>query len=282
MSIFAERSARLDRQRRFSRSKPGVVVEPLEGRKLLSQMDAMPHHAGHHGVEVGHAPATPRHEAHHSAEAHHSPATPRHEVHHSPGISRLDHHAPGENQGGEVKKEPRYFEIFDNIGKRPDLNAVRAKVELDEDRGMLVFEGEMQGKINTTPADASQNSLYVFGVNRGSPKVIAPFALRPGVKFDSVVVVSINNATGLSATVVDVTTGKRTSLSNDQIHIEGRKVSVEVDPSLLPTPAGGVPLASYTFNLWPRESGGPDKTIASFIPENSMAPISVEGHHHDD
>ena len=145
---------------------------------------------------------------------------------------------------------------------------------------MLTFSGTMQGKINTAPADASQNSLFVFGVNRGSPNAVAPFALRPGVVFDAVVVVSINNKTGITATVVDIVGGTRTAVSADHIHIEGRTVRVNVDPALLPTPTGGVSIEHYTFNLWPREAGGPDTTIASFIPENAMAPISVEGHHH--
>lgn len=188
------------------------------------------------------------------------------------------------SDGGEVRKDPHYFEIFDNIGKRPDLNAVRASVTLDQHSNVLRFEGRMQGKINTAPADASQNSLFVFGVNRGSPKAIAPFALRQGVKFDAVVTVAITNVPGgkatVAAAVVDIAAGgTRTPLSADHVKIEGRDIRVDVDASLLPTPAGGVSASHYTFNLWPRESTGPDSTIASFIPENAMAPIAVKGHH---
>jgi len=251
MSLFTFPTARTDRNRRLARSRPGVAVESLEGRKLLSHMGTMPGHHGHHPADVS-----------------------------MPGG-----HA-GRNEGGEVRKAPHYFEIFDNIGKRPDLNVVSARVRLSEDRSVLTFEGKMEGKINTAPTDASQNSLYVFGVNRGSPKAIAPFALRQGVKFDSLVIVSITKATtpgtspNITASVVDLTNGARTVVSPDRIHIEGHEVRVDVDASLLPTPAGGVPISQYTFNLWPREATGPDTTIASFIPENSMAPISVQGHHH--
>jgi len=245
MGIFDELTARLDRDRRLARVRTGVVVESLEGRNLLSHLGTLPGHGGDNPAEV----------------------------------ARLDDRSDRDH-GGEVRKDPHYFEIFDNIGKRPDLNVVGASVRLNESRGVFVFEGEMQGKINTAPADASQNSLYVFGVNRGSPKAIAPFALRPGVRFDSLVVVSIINMSGISATVIDLTTGTSTSLPTDRIHIEGREVRVAVDASLLPTPTGGVSADQYTFNLWPRESLGPDSTIASFIPENSMAPISVEGRHH--
>lgn len=180
--------------------------------------------------------------------------------------------------GGEVRKDPHYFEIFDNSGKRPDLNVVRASVTLDQHSNVLRFEGRMQGKINTAPADASQNSLFVFGINRGSPLASAPFALRPGVKFDAVVTVLIDK-TGITAAVVDLAAGRTsTSLSADHVKIEGRDIRVDVDAKLLPTPTDGVSVSHYTFNLWPRESRGPDSTIASFIPENAMAPIAVKGH----
>ena len=245
MRISDGLSPRHDRTRRIARSRPGVVVESLEGRQLLSHMGST---TGHHDHQVA-------------------------------MVSSLDD-SSGHNQGGEVRKDPHYFEIFDNIGNRPDLNVVRASVKLHEDRTVLTFSGEMQGKINASPATASQNSLYVFGVNRGSPNAIAPFALRPGVKFDAVVVVSINNVTGISASVVDIVGGTRTSVTADHVHIHGREVSVDIDPALLPTPTGGVSIEHDTFNLWPREGNGPDTTIASFIPENSMAPITVEGHHH--
>jgi hypothetical protein len=234
-------AARSEGRRRLARTRPGVAVECLEGRQLLSHMGTMPGH---------------------------------HQHGHQAQVSTLD------DNGGEVRKDPHYFEIFDNIGKRPDLNVVRASVKLHEDAKVLTFQGEMQAKINTAPANASQNSLFVFGVNRGSPKAIAPFALRPGVVFDSLVIVTINNATGISASAIDLAGGTRTVISADHIHIEGKKVRVDVDPALLPTPAGGVSVEHYTFNLWPREAGGPDSTIASFIPENSMAPIAVEGHQH--
>jgi len=245
MHIFDGSASRADRDRRLARTTPAVAVESLEGRQLLSHMGTSPGHHGHHHAEV----------------------------------SVLDK-PTDQNGGGEVRKDPHYFEIFDNIGKRPDLNVVRASVRLHEDSRVLTFEGRMQGKINTAPADASQNSLYVFGVNRGSPNAVAPFALRKGVVFDAVLVVSINNTTGITASVTDIVGGTRTAISADHIHIEGRNVRVDIDPALLPTPAGGVSVEHYAFNLWPREALGPDSTIASFIPENSMAPIKVDGHHH--
>ena len=244
MNIFSRTAAKLAGKRRLARIWPGVGVDALEGRLLLSHMGAMPEHAAHHHAHV----------------------------------SVLDR-PTGENHGGEVRKDPNYFEIFDHIGERPDLNVVAARVRLNEAGTRLEFEGKMQGKINTAPADASQNSLYVFGINRGSPKAVAPFALRQGVVFDAVVVVSINNQTGITASVTDIVGRTHTVVPSNQVHIDGKEVRLSIDASLLPTPTGGVDVSHYTFNLWPREAGGPDSTIASFIPENSMAPVSVEGHH---
>jgi hypothetical protein len=219
-----------------------VCVEPLEGRQLLSGMYAT---AGRH----------------HQAE-----------------ISARDDH------GGQVRKDPMFYEFY--IGpKRADLNAVAASVKLDPGKG-LVFRGVMQGKIDTTPATSADDSFYVFGVNRGSSKAVAPFFNRPGVVFDAVVVVSVTHDGGITGSVVDLTTGVRTALAASSIKIEGKEVRVTVDPALLPTPAGGKPLSQYTFNLWPRSSlanPAPAPThpsfVASFLPENAMAPIKVPGHH---
>jgi len=185
-----------------------------------------------------------------------------------------------------VRKAPHFYEFF--IGpQRQELNVVAAQVKLEPGKG-LVFRGTMQGKINTAPATSADDKFYVFGVNRGSPAAMTPFFNRPGITFDSVVVVSVTHATGITASVRDFTTGAATPLSPDLVKIEGRNLRVTVDPALLPTPAGGKPLSQYTFNLWPRTSlANPAPTpeqphpsfVASFIPENGMAPIQVPRGH---
>src|SRR5207248_2288089 len=148
-----------------------------------------------------------------------------------------------------------FYEFF--VGPhRADLNVVEASVRLEHDRG-LVFRGKMQGAIDTHPATPADDSFYVFGVNRGSPHAVAPFFHRPGVVFDALVVVSVTQESGISARVVDLAAGGvATTLPAGGVHISGKQVRVDVDPALLPTPAGGVPLAQYTFNLWPRSSLG--------------------------
>jgi hypothetical protein len=183
---------------------------------------------------------------------------------------------------GLVRKAPHFYEFF--VGpQRADLNLVSASARLVS-RGALAFTGMVQGPIARHPATPAGDTFFVFGVNRGSPRAVAPFFDRPGVVFDSVVVVSITQESGISAKVTDLATGASTTLPPSSVRVSGRQVSVVVNPALLPTPPGGVPLAQYTFNLWtrtslsdptPTPSQPHPSTVASFIPEDAMAPIAV-------
>lgn len=228
-------------------------LETLEARELLSGVHALVEQSGMHGLDHG------------------SAGMPQ---------GRNDH---GE---GEVRKTPQFYEFY--VGpQRDDLNVVAASARFQPGKG-LVLRGEMAGKIDRTPATSADDSFYVFGINRGSAHAVAPFFNRPGVVFDAVVVVSVTHDSGVSAAVVDLTTGRRTTLAAGSVKIEGREVRVTVDPSVLPVPAGGKPMSQWTFNLWPRSSlANPTPTtaqphpsfVASFIPENAMAPIQGPGGH---
>lgn len=247
-----------DEKKASHRRTSGLAdVEALEGRQLLSGLHAT---AGPSGLGGHHGPMEVR------------------------SHGKDDHQ--DRHDDGNVRKSPHFYEFY--VGpQRQDLNVVAAQVRLEPGRG-LVFRGKMEGKINTAPATSADDSFYVFGVNRGSPQAVAPFFNRPGISFDSVVVVSITHDNGISASVRDLRSGVSTTLSPDRIKIEGRELRVTVDPTLLPTPTGGKPLSQYTFNLWPRSSlANPTPTatqlhpsfVASFIPENGMAPIHVpQGH----
>lgn len=186
-----------------------------------------------------------------------------------------------DNDGSLVTKDPHFYDFY--VGpKRADLNVVAGSAVVKPGKG-LILTAIVQGKIDKRPATSADDSFYVFGINRGSANAVTPFFQRPGVKFDAVVVVSVTHDNGISASVRDLVTGVATNLPADSVHIGGAKVQVTVDPSLLP-PVGGLPLSQYTFNLWPRSSlGNPpantthDSFVASFLPENAMAPIQVKG-----
>ncbi len=69
---------------------------------------------------------------------------------------------------------------------------------------------------------------------------------RPGITFDALVAVSVQT-TGITASVIDLTTNQTTMINPAAVHTSGRQVSLKINPALLPTPAGEVdlpPLAS--------------------------------------
>jgi hypothetical protein len=172
-----------------------------------------------------------------------------------------------------VTKAPNFYEFY--TGPRTaNLDVVGGGAVLTR-RG-LFLSGTMQGTINTAPANASEGAYYVWGINRGSPNAVTPFPNRPGIRFDDVVVVSIQPGTGVTGFVQDVTAANSTPtpLSPSDIHVFGRSLVVEISPSLLPTPPGGVPISQYSFNLWPRTSlQMVPNVVASFLPEDGMAPF---------
>ncbi|HWE38018.1 MAG TPA: hypothetical protein VG406_15715 [Isosphaeraceae bacterium] len=181
---------------------------------------------------------------------------------------------------GVVTKAPNFYELFAGP-QRAELDVVRASGRFVPGKG-LVFTGTMAGRINRHPSDPSQSSFYAIGINRGSSSAIAPFTNRPNVIFDAVVAVEVQPQ-GISAILVDLTAPPGTAptqLPAGSARVNGRQVQVTVDPALLPTPPGGVPLTQFTFNLWPRSSLSmaplPDgrSVVASFIPEDGMAPIA--------
>jgi hypothetical protein len=181
---------------------------------------------------------------------------------------------------GVVTKAPQFYEFY--VGpQRAELDVVRARGRFVPGKG-LVFTGTMVGRINRHPSDPSQSSFYAIGIDRGSPMAIAPFAGRPNIVFDAVVAVEVQPE-GISAILVDLTAPRGTpptQLPAGSARVMGREVQVTVDPALLPTPPGGVPMTQFTYNLWPRSSlsmaplpnGG--SVVASFIPEDGMAPIA--------
>jgi hypothetical protein len=223
-------------------ARPAFAVETLEGRWLLSQ------------GTMGMMPLPVQHE-----------------------VSALRASA---QPSGTIRKSPHFYEFY--IGpKRSNLDVVAASASVSKNGQTLLLTGTMQGRINTKPMTANDDSFFVFGINRGSPSEIAPFFMRPGIQFDSVVVASVTHDGGIQGSVVDILSGTTTPLPASAIRISGKMVRVTLSTSLLPTPPGGVPLRQYTFNLWPRlnldmtPQPNNGSFVASFIPENGMAPIKT-------
>ncbi|MHC5539256.1 hypothetical protein ACYOEI_13645, partial [Singulisphaera rosea] len=179
-------------------------------------------------------------------------------------------HRGNEHQGnghqGVVTKFPHFYEAYTGP-KLAELNAVKASAMLSSD-GNFTFTGTNLGKITSAPA------VYVWGIDRNGNLPDGPFTGRPNIKFDAVVVVTLDSSLHATAKVTDLTTGKTTALPDGSAFIHGRTVAVTVPASLLPST--GLDPAHYRFNYWPEDGGPPtSSSIASFAPEFTTAQVGV-------
>lgn len=163
-----------------------------------------------------------------------------------------------------VSKRPHFYEFYTGP-KRAELNAVRASAKLSRHH-VFTFTGTNQGRINQGPA------TYVWGIDRSGNLNPGPFTNRPNIKFDAVVEVRLDSSLHATASVIDLASGKATSLSSGAVHIRGRTISVSVDASLLPST--GLTPSNYRFNFWPEDGGPPvSSSVASFVPEFTTARV---------
>jgi hypothetical protein len=162
---------------------------------------------------------------------------------------------------GIVTKHPRFYEFYTGL-KWAELNAVRASAKLSS-QGIFTFTGTNQGKINKGPA------VYGWGIDRNGNLPAGPFTNRPSIKFDALVVVSVDPSLSASAQVIDLASGNTTELSAGSVSIHGKTVSVTVPLSLLPST--GLAPSQYRFNFWP-EYGG---SVASFVPESTTVQVGM-------
>jgi hypothetical protein len=167
---------------------------------------------------------------------------------------------------GVVRKAPHFYEVYTGP-KLAELNAIGASAKLTRG-GKFVFTGTNQGRIRVGPA------VYVWGIDRNGNLGPGPFTNRPNIKFDAVVVVTLDTSHHVSAQVVDLTNGNTTDLPGSSAKIRGSTVSVTVPSRLLPST--GLSLAHYRFNYWPEDGGPPvSSSIASFAPEFTTAQVGV-------
>jgi len=176
------------------------------------------------------------------------------------------HHQPS----GIVTKSPHFYEAY--TGPRwAELNAVRASARLSSG-GNFTFTGTNQGKITKAPA------VYVWGIDRNGNLPSGPFTNRPNIKFDAVVVVTLNASHTPSADVMDLTNMTMTALPAGSATVHGSTVSVTVPAGLLPST--GLDPSQYRFNFWPEDGGPPvSSSVASFVPEFTTAQVGSSKSH---
>lgn len=142
-----------------------------------------------------------------------------------------------------------------------DLDALRTDVVYDG--STFHFTATMNAAIGTTAG-----AQYVWGFDRGQGTARFQASLGlDGVLFDSVVAI-----TTAGGSVRDLIANANTfTLAAADIHINGAQISFDVPKSALVSE--GLRPGDYTFNLWPRLSGGTVANIADFAPNNSNAQV---------
>ena len=165
-----------------------------------------------------------------------------------------------------MTKAPHFYQVYTGP-KLAELNAVKATAKLAAN-GNFTFTGTNAGAIKTGPA------VYVWGIDRSGHLSPGPFTGRPNIKFDAVVVVSLDSSLTATAKVIDESSGVTTDLPAGSASIHGRTIAVTVAGSLLPST--GLTPSHYRFNFWPEDGGPPaSSSVASFAPERTTAQVGT-------
>jgi hypothetical protein len=236
-----------------------IVVEPLEGRALLATL--YPTAALYPTATSPAATVTS------PVSASSSPVST------SSGPFSLPSALPASVQQGNtakitgmVSKSAHFYQAYTGP-KLKELNAVKASGELSLD-GNFTFTGTEQATINKAPA------VFVWGIDRSGNLPAGTFVNRPNIKFDAVVVVTLNSSLTPSAMVTDLVSGTSTNLPAGSATVHGKTVSVTVPESLLPST--GLDPVQYRFNFWPEDGDSPSSSsVASFLPENTTVQVGA-------
>jgi hypothetical protein len=228
---------------RRTRRNESISVESLEGRALLSGFHALAANHVHGPLPVA------------ALVVHHDQV--QHQVTNS--VVEL-----ARKPTGVVTKRPHFYEFYTGE-KAKSVNATGASVILSTRRNTFTFTGTVQGRINDS------GDIYVWGIDRNGQLGPGPFQGRPNIKFDAVVVVTLDASLRPTAQVIDLKSGTMTTLSAGSASIRGRMVNVVVPASLLPST--GLAPSQYRFNMWPDYDTL--ASVASFVPEFTDAQVGV-------
>jgi hypothetical protein len=185
------------------------------------------------------------------------------DAHHGSGGPQVAMPAAKKGPTGVVTKKAHFYQFYTGP-KLAELNTVGASAKLSSSSGNFTFTGTVKGKINDPVA------VYVWGIDRsGHLSSAGPFQGRPNIRFDAVVTVSLDASLTPTARVIDLTNGNVTTLPAGSAHIQGKKVTVTVPSSLLPST--GLSPSQYRFNFWPDNQS--ENGVASFAPESKTVPV---------
>ena len=220
-----------------------VGVEPLEGRRLLSYLVVPRPHK----------------------------VVPVH-------VSDPRTDEPRFSNGLAFKSSPRFNRAYTGP-RRPELNGVRASAYVSGTN--LVLSGTVVGTIPRKPVDASQESRYNFGIDRGGASERGPFPGREHIRFDTVVVAQVKKA-GVSAflRLTDPQTNQpgaaAVPLPASSVSIAGNTVTITVPLSKLPS--SGRAVDQWNVNFFtsnPNQKPG-FRGVASLTPEFTEFQVHVK------
>jgi hypothetical protein len=166
---------------------------------------------------------------------------------------------------GIVRKSPHFYQFY--TGPRlAELNAVKASA-IRAANGNFTFSGTNAGAIKTGGV------AYVWGIDRNGHLGPGPFTNRPNIKFDAVVIVTLDASRNATASVTDLSSGMTTNLAAGSVSIHGKTIKVTVPGSLLPST--GLPPSQFRFNFWPADNGAGSGAIASFAPGSTTVQVGT-------
>lgn len=153
--------------------------------------------------------------------------------------------------------------------QRPAISAIGADAAFNATAQTITVLARMAGPVfNGGP------NYYVWGWDRGGASTrTAPFPDEPAVKFDAVLVVTADPASGALTGSINLLNGTPAQPVSPVL-AAADTIQVTFPASMLPATATTSP-QQYTWNLWPRSGlgGTPAVQIASFIPDNQMASL---------
>lgn len=156
--------------------------------------------------------------------------------------------------------------------QRPAISAIGADGAYSPAAQTITVLAKMAGPVfNGGP------NYYVWGWDRGSASTkTAPFPDEPAVKFDAVMVVTADPASGVLTGSINLLNGAPAQPVTPVL-AAADTIAVTFPASMLPT-TGATSPQLYTWNLWPRSGlgGTPAAQIASFIPDNQMASLQTQ------
>jgi hypothetical protein len=165
--------------------------------------------------------------------------------------------AQDSEHNGTVVEKPKFYE--DYVGpKLAQFEAVQATGKLLRD-GNFSFVGVNRGAINPNVL-----ATYVFGVDRNGNLPTGPFPGRPNIRFDATVAIKIVPGKAPTVVVTDIANKKTTTVQDPILQISGKKISVVVPGSLLPST--GLSPSHFRFAYWPEDGLAGSTNIASFAP----------------